>query len=132
MNVDPETTDAEYDDILARARTMNLTIVSLHVGVRTASGSVALPEPALRFVKRLARLGRPSIVVAFGNPYLLSEFPEVGTYLTAWSGVPVAERAAADAILGRIEVTGRAPTRIADFSIGDGLQIPARTKTAGN
>ncbi len=132
VNVDPETTDAEYDDILARARTMNLTIVSLHVGVRTASGSVALPEPALRFVKRLARLGRPSIVVAFGNPYLLSEFPEVGTYLTAWSGVPVAERAAADAILGRIDVTGTAPTRIGDFGIGDGLQIPARTATTGN
>ena len=132
VDVDPETTDAEYDDILARARTMNLTIVSLHVGVRTASGSVALPEPALRFVKRLARLGRPSIVVAFGNPYLLSEFPEVGTYLTAWSGVPVAERAAADAILGRIAVTGRAPTRIGEFGIGAGLQIPARAETTGN
>ncbi len=132
VDVDPETTDAEYDAILARARTMNLTIVSLHVGVRTASGSVALPEPALRFVKRLARLGQPSIVVAFGNPYLLSEFPEVGTYLTAWSGVPVAERAAADAILGRIAVTGRAPTRIGEFGIGSGLQIPARAETTGN
>jgi len=132
VSVNPGTTDAEYDDILARAGTMNLTIVSLHVGVRTASGSVALPAPALRFVKRLARQGRPSIVVTFGNPYLLSEFPEVGTYLTAWSGVPVAERAAADAILGRIGVTGRAPTRIGGFGIGAGLRIPARRETPGN
>ncbi len=128
--VEPETTREEYDRILARARQMNLTVVSLHVGVRTASGSVALPEPALRFVRELARSGRPSIVVAFGNPYLLSEFPEVGTYLTAWSGVPVSERAAADAILGRIDVTGRAPTRIGAFQIGDGLQIPARGEAA--
>ena len=130
--VEPGTTRAEYNQVLSRARQMNLTVVSLHVGVRTASGSVALPEAALRFVRELARLGRPSIVVAFGNPYLLSEFPDVGTYLTAWSGVPVAERAAADAILGRIDVTGRAPTRIGTFQIGDGLQIPARSGAAIN
>ena len=129
--VDPGTTGPEYDRILSRARGMNLTVVSLHVGVRTASGSVALPEEAVEFVKKLARSGRPHIVVAFGNPYLLSEFPEVGTYLTAWSGVPVAERAAADAILGRIAVTGRAPTRIAGFEIGDGLQIRAKAEDNG-
>ncbi len=130
--VDPETDEADYSDILGRARRSNLTVVSLHVGVRTASGSVALPEPAIDFVQKLARSGRPHIVVAFGNPYLLSEFPEVGTYLTAWSGVPVSERAAADAILGSIEVTGRTPTRIAGFQIGHGLQIPARTETVVN
>ena len=124
--VEPETEAAEYDRILARARGMELTVVSLHVGVRTASGSVALPDPAVAFVRQLARSGRPHIVVAFGNPYLLTEFPEVETYLTAWSGVPVSERSAVDAILGRIEVTGRSPTRIGDFGIGEGVQIPAR------
>ena len=129
--VEPETTRREYDALLARTRSMNLTIVSLHVGVRTASGSVALPEEAVDFVKKLARSPRPSIVVTFGNPYLLSEFPGVGTYLTAWSGIPVAERAAADAILGRIEVTGKAPTRIAGFEIGDGLRIAAKTENGG-
>ena len=130
--VEPGTSREEYNQVLARARQMNLTVVSLHVGVRTASGSVALPEEALRFVRELARSGRPSIVVAFGNPYLLSEFPDVPTYLTAWSGVPVSERAAADAILGRIAVTGRAPTRIGTFEIGDGLQIPGRGGAAIN
>ena len=131
-NVDPETTKSEYDALLACARGMNLIVVSLHVGVRTASGSVALPKEAVDFVKKLARSGRPHIVVAFGNPYLLAEFPAVGTYLTAWSGIPVAERAAADAILGRIAVTGRAPTRIAGFEIGDGLRVLPRTVAAGN
>ncbi|MDE2981817.1 MAG: hypothetical protein OXU74_11535 [Gemmatimonadota bacterium] len=129
--VDQNSDAADYQAILARARGSALTVVSLHVGVRTASGSVALPEPTMDFVKALARSSRPSIVVAFGNPYLLSEFPEVGTYLTAWSGVPVAERAAADAILGRIAVTGRAPTRIAGFDVGHGLQIP-RKEASGN
>ncbi len=120
--IEPETTEEEYDALLARTRGTALTVVSLHVGVRTASGSVALPEPALDFVRALARQPQPSIVIAFGNPYLLSEFPGVGTYLAAWSGVPVSERAAANAILGRIPVRGRAPTRIGDFPVGTGLR----------
>ncbi len=124
--VDQNSDERDYQAILARARQSALTVVSLHVGVRTASGSVALPEPAMDFVRAIASGSRPSIVVAFGNPYLLGEFPEIGTYLTAWSGVPVAERAAADAILGRIEVTGRTPTRIAGYEIGHGLQIPRK------
>ncbi len=124
--VDQSTTEEEYAEVLARSRNSALTVVSLHVGVRTASGSVALPPPALGFVEALARQRGPSIVVAFGNPYLLDEFPHVGTYLTAWSGVPVAERAAADAILGRIAVVGRAPTRISGFPIGAGLQVAPR------
>ncbi len=124
--VDQNSDAGDYRAILARARQSALTVVSLHVGVRTASGSVALPEPAMDFVKAIASGSRPSIVVAFGNPYLLAEFPEIGTYVTAWSGVPVAERAAADAILGRIEVTGRTPTRIAGYEIGHGLQIPRK------
>ena len=131
-SVEPDTEAAEYDRILSRARGMALTVVSLHVGVRTASGSVALPEPAVDFIRQLARQGRPHIVVAFGNPYLLTEFPEVGTYLTAWSGVPVSERAAVDAILGKIDVRGRAPTRIGDFQIGDGIQIPAKSQAGRN
>ncbi len=126
VNVDQSTTEEEYRAILGRAARSALTVVSLHAGVRTGSGSVSLPPAAIAFVNALARQSRPSIVVSFGNPYLLDEFPAVGTYLTVWSGVPVAESAAADAILGRIAVTGRAPTKISGYGIGDGLQIPAK------
>ncbi|NNF26714.1 MAG: beta-N-acetylglucosaminidase, partial [Gemmatimonadetes bacterium] len=128
--VDSETTNQEYSALARRARSMNLTIISLHASVRTASGSVALPDGALDLVRGLARSGLPVVVVAFGNPYLLGEFPQVQTYLTAWSGVPVAERAAADGLLGRFEVSGRTPTRIPPYGIGFGLRIPARSTTA--
>lgn len=125
--VDAGATAQDYARILDRARNMQLVIVSLHVAVRTASGTVALPGEAVDFVAALARSGTPHIVVAFGNPYLLEEFPAVQTYVAAWSGVPVAELAVAEAILGRAAVTGRTPARIAGMDIGSGLQIPART-----
>ena len=124
--VDQWSDEDDYAEALVRARGMDLVVVSLHVGVRTASGSVALPGEAVAFLRKLASLSVPHIVIAFGNPYLLSEFPEVGTYLAAWSGVPVAERAAAAAIVGDIAVTGTIPTKVAGFGIGAGLQIPKR------
>lgn len=124
--VDAGTSEDEFARVLARARSMQLTVVSLHVAVRTASGTVALPDDAVDFVAALARSGTPHIVVAFGNPYLLDEFPEVQTYVAAWSGVPVSETAVAEAILGEFPVTGRTPARISGMEIGSGLQIPAR------
>lgn len=124
--VDAGTREEEYARVLARARSMQLTVVSLHVAVRTASGTVALPDDAVDFVAALARSGAPHIVVAFGNPYLLDEFPEVQTYVAAWSGVPVSETAVAEAILGQFPITGRTPARISGMEIGSGLQIPAR------
>ena len=126
--VDAETSAEEYARVLGRARNMQLTVVSLHVAVRTASGTVALPDEAVDFVAALARSGAPHVVVAFGNPYLLDEFPAVQTYVAAWSGVPVSETAAAEAILGAFPVTGRAPARISGMEIGSGLQIPARPR----
>ncbi len=124
--VDADTSPEEYARVLDRSRSMQLVIVSLHVAVRTASGTVALPEEAVDFVAALARSGTSHVVVAFGNPYLLEEFPAVQTYVAAWSGVPVAEQAVAEALLGRTAVTGRAPARIAGMPIGSGLQIPLR------
>ncbi len=126
--VDADTRADEYARVLDRARSMQLTVVSLHVAVRTASGTVALPDEAVDFVAALARSGTPHVVVAFGNPYLLDEFPAVRAYVAAWSSVPVSETAAAAALLGEFPVTGRTPARISGMEIGSGLQIPARRR----
>ena len=46
-------------------------------------------------MKQLAALGKPLVVVSFGNPYLIRSIPEVGTYLCAYSLADVSERATA-------------------------------------
>jgi beta-N-acetylhexosaminidase len=51
-------------------------------------------------------------VVAFGNPYLLQQIPDVGTYVIAWGGFPVSQRAAARALLGIAPITGKLPIAI--------------------
>jgi len=116
-------TDAEgYDRLLAEARGHDLVVVSLHVVAVSYAGSVAVPDEFVDFVQELVREGIPHVVVSFGNPYLLREFPDVRAYLLAWSGSEWSQAAAAEALFGEIPIQGRTPTRIPPHAgIGDGI-----------
>jgi beta-N-acetylhexosaminidase len=114
----------EYDRILERARRSDLVVLSLHVTAVAYAGDVAVPEALAELVESLAREGIPHVVVSFGNPYLLREFPRARAYLLAWSGSEASQRAAAGALFGDVPVGGSTPTRIPpDFEIGDGLTL---------
>jgi beta-N-acetylhexosaminidase len=111
-NVDRNTPGDVYTSLLRRARSSNLVVVSLYVTAVSYSGSVAIPDQTAEFIRRLAREGVPHVVISFGNPYLLSEFPDIRAYLLAWSGADASQRAAAGALFGDIAIQGRTPTRI--------------------
>ncbi|MFW6330929.1 MAG: hypothetical protein ACOC3J_04315, partial [Gemmatimonadota bacterium] len=72
----------------------------------------------------LAAGGAP--VISFGDPYLLRQLPDVGTYLLAWSRAEVSQEATARALLGEIPVTGRLPIELPPgYGVGDGLVLPS-------
>ena len=125
--LDADTPGEIYDALMRRARRSNLVVVSLHASVVTASGSVAIPEEMVDFLDALSRSGTPHIVVSFGNPYLISDFPDVQAYMLAWHGTEVSQRAVAKALFGEIPIRGRTPTQIPPlYQIGDGIQLPRR------
>ena len=131
-DVERDTPAATYDQLLGQARSSDLVVVSLYVTAVSYSGSVAVPETVSRFIRELARARIPHVVVSFGNPYLLREFPDAQAYLLAWSGADVSQRAAAGALLGDFDVTGRTPTRIPPFfEIGDGIRLPRKGAAGG-
>jgi beta-N-acetylhexosaminidase len=130
--IDENTVSQLSEEVIDRARRSSLVVVGTYVTVRSGSGSVAIPEEVSDFVKELDAVGVPHIVVSFGNPYLISEFPDVQSYLLAWSGSEASQRAAARALFGEFDIGGRTPTRIPGFAdIGDGLVLPRRRPTAG-
>lgn len=109
VRVDARTTDPEYDTLAAQADSADLLLVSAYVSPREFSGTVGAQEAFARFVEKFALSGKPIIVISFGSPYLLSAFPSVSSYMLAWGGAPVSQRAAALAILGEREISGRLP-----------------------
>ncbi len=126
---DRTTTQEGYDALLARARDSDLVVVSLYVTTVSYSGEIAIPEATAAFLSRLAGARVPHVVISFGNPYLLRDFPTVQAYLLAWSGAEVSQRAAVRALFGEIPIQGRTPTRIPPFfEVGAGIQLPVRER----
>lgn len=109
VRVDGRTTDAEYATLASRADSAALLIVSAYVSPREFAGSVGTQGGFSPFIEKLALSGKPIIVLSFGSPYLLSAFPSVSSYLLAWGGAPISQRAAALALLGEREINGHLP-----------------------
>jgi beta-N-acetylhexosaminidase len=122
-----DTPEEVYEGLRRRARASNLVVVSLHVTAVSYSGSVAVPEEVAELIQDLAQARIPHIVISFGNPYLVRDFPDVQAYMLAWSGTEVSQKAAVQALFGAIPVRGRTPTAIPPFfEIGQGIQLPVR------
>lgn len=120
--VGPDTPWATYDSLLHAAADADAVVIGAYVSPRSGTGSVGVPAPFRVFVERASRLATPVAVVSFGSPYLLSAFPEAGTYMVAWGGWEVSQRAAARAVAGLAPITGRLPISIPPLhGVGDGL-----------
>ena len=107
--VDARTTDQEYAALRSEADSAHLLLVSVYVSPREFAATIGTQQAFSRFVEELALSGKPIIVISFGSPYLLGAFPSVSSYVLAWGGAPVSQRAAALAVLGFRGISGRLP-----------------------
>jgi len=110
--VDENDPAPNFDLILEAARSADAVIIGSYVTHSSSATSVSVPQNFVDFLAQLRARGAKPVVVAFGNPYLLQQIPDVGTYVIAWGGFPVSQRAAARALLGNAPVTGKLPIAI--------------------
>ena len=95
------------------------------------AGAVDALEELADFIDDVRASGVPHVVVSFGNPYLISKFPETQAYMLAWNGSEASQRAAARALVGEFDIAGRVPTSIPPlFQMGAGLRVPMRTSAS--
>jgi beta-glucosidase-like glycosyl hydrolase/CubicO group peptidase (beta-lactamase class C family) len=114
-----------YDSLLMRADSADVVLISAYVPPRSAAGSLDVSTELIDFATDLEERGRTPLVLSFGSPYLLSALPDAGAYLLAWGGQEVAQRAAADALLGHAPISGRLPISLPPYhAVGEGLQRP--------
>lgn len=120
---------AFYGELKTRAASMDLVIVSVYVTSVPQNGDPSVPETFSEFIESLREDGIAHVVISFGNPYILRDFPGVRAYMLAWSGADASQRAAARALFGEIKIQGRTPTRIPPyFEIGEGIQVPRKER----
>ena len=128
-SVDEGTNSEGYEALLSRAGRSDLVVVSVYSNY---AGRVELPDATVEFVNELARRRITHVVISFGNPYLISLFPNAQVYLLAWSSAQVSQQAAADALFGDVPITGRSPIGMDPFfEVGDGIQVPPKVSVGG-
>ena len=103
---------ASVENALRAAQGADVAIVSSYFGASSSTARLAAPEGMASLIDGLHRSGTKVIVATFSNPYIASELPAMSTYLVAWGGMPVSQRAAARALLGSASITGQLPITI--------------------
>lgn len=117
---------ARLRELAVGAEAADLVLFIADVRVRSGKGSVAIEEPVAELV-RSAAASTGTLAVSLGNPYLLQQIPEVGSYLIGWGSDVASQTAVARALLGDAPITGRLPTSIPPLHRrGDGLDRSVR------
>jgi len=133
--VDAAVAKAMTDQVMAAVQQAEKVIVPVYsfpVAGRVIQGpngptnSVALPEASATLLHQiLATAGDRTAVLAMGNPYVASDFPEVQTYLCTFSFAQVSELSAIKALFGEIPIGGHLPVNIPEIAQhGDGISRP--------
>lgn len=107
----------------------DVVIVGLYGRVRSgAKNSVGIPENGAAILREALAAGKQVIGVSFGNPYILSSFPEMKTYIVAYGDMASLQRASARGILGQQQFTGKLPISLPGLHPrGTGIQINITT-----
>ena len=115
---------ASYDSARVALARNGMPIFVASVRTSAWRGTLALPDAYAALADSVARL-RPTILISLGSPYIVSQVPNAGSYLVAWTPNALMETAVARALAGTAPITGRLPISIPpQFVIGTGLERP--------
>lgn len=125
--LDDRSSDAEVKKAIDAAGRADVVLVSMYGRVRSGQArSVALPDPGAKALNTLLDRKKPLVGISFGNPYLLMGFPKLQTYIVAYGDMPSLQKATAEALLGKNDITGRLPISLPGlYPLGAGIQLKA-------
>ena len=114
---------AAFDNAVEQARNADAVILATFLMPISGQGHIQVPPRAGEIANRLGDLNKPTVVVAFGDPYGPATLRGSGTYLLAWQPRGEhAQRAAARAIAGVTPITGVLPIELPGAMKGSGLR----------
>jgi beta-N-acetylhexosaminidase len=123
----PDVSPATAARILAEASGYSHVLVSAFVRVTSSKGHAQMDPTHAALLESLAEAGAPLLVVSYGNPYLLSQFPHVPAYLCAYSAEEASQKAAIATLFAEHEVVGRLPVSLPGlYPLGHGISIQRR------
>ncbi len=122
ITIDGRSSEKEIKRALEKAAEADVVIAGLFGRVRSGSkNSTGLPSSGTELFRILLESKKPMVTVAFGNPYLILNFPEIENYIVAYGAMNSLQSAVADKLVGKSTYYGKLPISIGEFKVGTGL-----------
>lgn len=121
--------DNSSPEQIARAREIasraDIVIAAMFGRVRSgAKNSVGVPESGAAILNDLLATNKKVIGVSYGNPYILTSFPQLKTYIVAYGDMSELQLASVKAMYGLQDITGRLPISLPGlYPLGTGIQL---------
>jgi beta-N-acetylhexosaminidase len=94
----------------------------------TGVNTISIPDATAALLQSILQAKRDkTVVVSFGSPYFLSDFPQIENYVCAYSNAFTSEVGAVKALFGEIPFRGRLPVTIPGIAQrGTGMDQPSQ------
>jgi beta-N-acetylhexosaminidase len=117
-------------EAVENSRKADVIVFALFSSLGAWKGTVDLDFRHIQLVQEAAAKSTPVVVVSFGSPYFLRHFSFVDSYICAYRWADQAQKAAAKALFGEIDIKGKLPVSLPGlYPAGHGLVLPKRGKT---
>jgi len=99
----------------------------------TAVNTISVPDATAALLQSILQAKREkTVVVSFGSPYFLADFPQIENYVCAYSNALTSESGAVKALFSEIPFRGRLPVTIPGMAQrGAGMDYPAQGLRGG-
>jgi beta-N-acetylhexosaminidase len=124
---DGDTGQELLDETATKAVESDVVVFALFSSLSAWKGSVGLDPRHTALIKRIEESGKPVVAASFGSPYLLREFPAIDAYLCLYRNQPQMQAAAAKALFGETDVSGKLTVTIPGVAAaGTGVVLKKR------
>src|SRR5215831_17031660 len=131
MYVDPRVAAGMSEEVLKAVDAAQTVVAAVYVTPTAGKvgNSVAMADATGSLLQQvLDRAAQKTAVVAMGNPYLASDFPQIENYMCTFSNATVSEVAAVKALFGEIPIRGHLPVTIPNVAQrGTGIERPQQS-----
>jgi beta-N-acetylhexosaminidase len=122
IDINSDIPSEKISELIDQSRDYNVIIASIYAKVRYGTGKISILPSQAELLDSLDKTGKKLIVISFGNPYLMKEFPDVSNYVCAYGDADVSINSAIKVIYGDIKFKGILPVSINDdFKSGMGI-----------
>lgn len=129
---DERTSEQEKQRMIRDASRSDLVIISSFIYLRYAQ-SIHLSSEQLSFLKRIINMDNPSLLISFGNPYVLSDLEKADAHVLGWYNTSHQINGVVPALFGASQITSNLPIEIPGlYDLGTGIHMNHTALRFGN